>query len=405
MDEHFITPETMLRPGQGDEFFRKQLASMVHLVPFSNCESEDALMSNLSAQDEQNSWNTGPSSTSQSAVDSDPLLHPEDGGVAGLRAAAGAQVSGGGRRLRPQRSNPDATPAKRVRQDTNSGVSASPLQSSQPLRPKVERTRRSRVEASPGASKLKKSDAVPLTVENILGGRVSHPKVQLGWRRSEKPKSHKCDMHNEAKELQQLSAAVSLLPDDLANQADDEVIENARVVEIVLERNAWPWFAWRSLLQRRAQRALASQDWASFLDTIWAWSRQSDATPVTAPLDIMQARFVDVIAVMTASGDNTFIHAPEDRAGIVRDWLVKDALADLMAKNEKGVEGILELHRLVQDKPSPFEDAAPQAFSLYKEAVGAVAGLAGLVQEDPVGMEQFEALRALTAQDEQTQSA
>ena len=79
---------------------------------------------------------------------------------------------------------------------------------------------------------------------------------------------------------------------------------------------------------------------------------------------------------------------------------MKDALADLMAKNEKGAEGILELCRLVQDKPSPFEDAAPQAFSLYKEAVGAVAGLAGLVQEDPVGMEQFEALRALTAQDE-----
>ena len=170
MDEHFLTPETMLRPGQGDEFFRKQLASMVHLVPFSNCESEDALMSNLSAQDEQNSWNTGPSSTSQRAVDSDPLLHPEDGGVAGLRAAAGAQVStpgsqsssapsvsdcGGGRRLRPQRSNPDATPAKRVRQDTKPGAPASPLQSSQPLRPKVERTRRSRVEASPGAGKLK----------------------------------------------------------------------------------------------------------------------------------------------------------------------------------------------------------------------------------------------------------
>ena len=35
MDEHFLSPDTMLRAGQGDECFRQQLVGMVQMVPFS----------------------------------------------------------------------------------------------------------------------------------------------------------------------------------------------------------------------------------------------------------------------------------------------------------------------------------------------------------------------------------
>ena len=116
--------------------------------------------------------------------------------------------------------------------------------------------RKAPTESSP--AKLKKQEAIPLTLENVLAGKVKMPRVQLSWRRAEKPKSHKCDLHNENKELQQLAAAVSLLPDELSQHTQEEIEANARCVEEKIDRSQWPWFTWHSLLQLRLQNTLAS---------------------------------------------------------------------------------------------------------------------------------------------------
>ena len=99
---------------------------------------------------------------------------------------------------------------------------------------------------------MTKKDATPLTLENVLGGKVHQPKVQLSWRRAEKPKSHKCDVHSEAKALQQLAAAVTFLPEELCSQSDQEILANTRCAEERLDCRQWPWFTWQSLLRRVA---------------------------------------------------------------------------------------------------------------------------------------------------------
>lgn len=440
MDEHFLSPDTMLRAGQGDEFFRQQLASMAQMVPFSSCESESALKNKLS------SYQTPPSGTcveagSACAMDVDPLLEPgevaaEAGRVSASNAAqhGGGAGSGGdgsavspadagrGRRLRANTSNPEApsefiTPAKKSRASSD-GFDAALKDINSQAREKAEEGRgrggrgrgrggggkggrRASSEAS--QAKLTKATAVPLTLENVLGGKVNQPRVQLGWRKAEKPKSHKCDVHNEAKELQQLAAAVTLLPEELGQQTEQEISENAHCVEEKLDRARWPWFTWQALLNRRLQNMLASQDWTSFLASVWSWGQAPEAAAVT--LDILRPTLLSITAVLSQNGDDTFLRDPLDRAKFVRDWLVKDALADLMSKNEQGIAGILALYELVQGKPQPTEQATDKEKAIYDEATGAVAALAGLVQEGPATVNQLSALRALMSQDVQSESA
>ena len=92
------------------------------------------------------------------------------------------------------------------------------------------------------------------------------PRVQLGWRKSEKPKSHKCDAHSEAKELLQIAAAVTFLPEELPQLTDEEISANTDCVEEKLVRSRWPWYTWQSLLNRRLQNMLAAQQWNIFLN-------------------------------------------------------------------------------------------------------------------------------------------
>ena len=78
----------MLRAGQGDEFFRQQLASMAQLVPFSNCDTESELMSKLNANG-ASSWRN----TVQTAADlEDPLLGGAASAVDSVGLAGGASL-------------------------------------------------------------------------------------------------------------------------------------------------------------------------------------------------------------------------------------------------------------------------------------------------------------------------
>ena len=68
MDAHFLSPATMLRDGQGDEFFRQQLGRMMQMVPASQCDSESTLTHKLRARAP-----SGSGATSLAAMDVDPL--------------------------------------------------------------------------------------------------------------------------------------------------------------------------------------------------------------------------------------------------------------------------------------------------------------------------------------------
>ena len=81
-----------------------------------------------------------------------------------------------------------------------------------------------------------------MTLENVFAGKINQARVQLSWRRAERPKSHKCDMHNENKELQQLAAGVALLPEELVQQSQEELEANVHCVEEKIDRSQWPWF-------------------------------------------------------------------------------------------------------------------------------------------------------------------
>ena len=114
---------------------------------------------------------------------------------------------------------------------------------------------------------MTKATAVPLTLENVLGGKVMQPRVQLGWRKAEKASSHKCDVNSEARELLQLAAAVTFIPEELEQQTEEEILANTHCVEEKLVRSRWPWYTWQSLLNRRLQSTLAAQQWAIFLNS------------------------------------------------------------------------------------------------------------------------------------------
>ena len=64
--------------------------------------------------------------------------------------------------------------------------------------------------------------------------------------------------------------------------------------------------------------------------------------------------------------------------------------------------GFVALYELVKGKPQPTEQATDEEKALYDEATGAVAALAGLVQEEPADVKQLSALRALASQDART---
>ena len=435
MDEHFVSPDTMLRVGQGDEFFRQQLTMMTRMVPFSQCDSESVLQEKL-----RKNGSPGVHSGDPVDMEVDPLLAPEKGGAVsfasevvqhgsstagssaagssggggegvGLGGAVSPADAGSGRRLRPNLSNPEPpiTPCKKARgrddatSDTRTEAAGKEEEQGRGRGrgrgrgPKPGRKMAN--DASPG--KLTKANAIPLTLENVLGGKVSQPRVQLGWRRAEKPKSHKCDMHNETKELQQLAAAITLLPDELGQQTEDEILASAACVEEKLARNRWPWYTWQSLLNRRLQSMLAAQQWTSFLHSVWEWGKASE----TETLDVLEPTLRSITAALGNNADDTFPQSGEARAKIVRDWLVKDALADMMSKNEEGSAGILALHDLVQGLPQPTEEATTLERATFDEALGAVAAVAGLVQDAPAAMNQLDALRLLISEGAQSESA
>ena len=95
----------------------------------------------------------------------------------------------------------------------------------------------------------------------------------------------------------------------------------------------------------------------------------------------------------------------EGQAKFVRDWLVKDALADLMSKDQEGTTGILALHDLVKGMPRPTQKATTEEYAIFDEATGAVAAVAGLVQEGSADVNQVSALRALMSESVQSESA
>ena len=477
MDEHFLSPDTMLRVGQGDEFFRQQLAIMAQMVPLSKCDSENVLQDKLRQSCRKPSSDRLLGEASSIDMDVDPLLAPEkttnaasrplacgfeqlgsseagsiaagsggaagtagSGGEAGSSGGGGGDGGGGGgggggsavspadasstRRLRSTLSNPEPpkTPAKKARgcSDAAGLTLGEKGQGNQDVVAEAEGSGRGRGkgrgrgrgrgqraatagDTSPG--KLTKATAVPLTLENVLGGKVMQPRVQLGWRKAEKPKSHKCDVNSEARELLQLAAAVTFIPEELEQQTEEEILANMHCVEEKLVRSRWPWYTWQSLLNRRLQSTLAAQQWAIFLNSLWPWG--SDASPGDS-LNVLEPTLRSITAVL--SGNSSAVSPADDlpdaegRAKLVRDWLVKDALADLMSKNQEGTTGIVALHDLVKGMPQPPQQATTAEKAIFDEATGAVAAVAGLVQEGPADVKQLSALRVLMSDNAQSES-
>ena len=450
MDEHFLTPDTMLRVGQGDEFFRQQLAIMVQMVPFSKCDSESVLQEKLrqSCRKPPSGMIFGEASPADMEVD--PLLAPEQATNSASRAAAcefeqlgsstagsstagsSMAVDGGGgsavspadasstRRLRANLSNPEPpkTPAKKARGCSSDTAGHTAREEGKGTKDMAEAEGKAKPrgrgrgrgkgqrsatanDGSPG--KLTKATAVPLTLENVLGGKVMQPRVQLGWRKAERPKSHKCDVHSEQKELLQLAAALTFLPEELDQQTAEEISANALCVEEKLVRSCWPWYTWKSLLHRRLQNTLAAQEWTFFLNSLWAWG--SEASPDDS-LNVLEPTLRSIIAVLgSAVSPADDLPDAEGRAKFVRDWLVKDALADLMSKNQQGTTGILALHDLVKDMPQPTQKATTLEQAIFDEATGAVAAVAGLVQEGPADVNQVSALREMMSENAESESA
>ena len=142
------------------------------------------------------------------------------------------------------------------------------------------------------------------------------------------------------------------------------------------------------------------------MNSVWTWG--SEGSPDDT-LSVLEPTFRSIIAVLSAvrgaaSPADDDLPDAEGRAKLVRDWLVKDALADLMSKGQEGVTGILALHDLVKGMPRPTQKATTEEYAIFDEATGAVAAVAGLVQEGPADVNQVSALRMLMSENAHSES-
>lgn len=354
-EEHHLTPEAMLRKGQGDEIFQQLLASTRQTEAFAShgSLSEEDLRARLAQHNKHatpaSSWQADSADLLGATVDeevegSPPPKKHRSGGACSPAACGGAYS--------PAACGTVAlvSPAQKTK-SRKSGAAGRP-------------TARA---AAPAPRRATKADAamVPLTVMSALDGTVTQPKVQLGWRRTERPQN-KAEAAAQQKELLQLSAAISLTNEDINTLTDTQLTDAVAVVEEKVPQADFPWHTWQQLIRRAAERAMVAKHWSSFVEIVWAWG---STTAELEEVDVLHPKLRDIPcggAVWPAAcgGASSPVASKlvgaEAKAAMTKDLLVLDALAQLMSENATGVPGIRILSACAreQQKPSEGEEGA-----------------------------------------------
>ena len=92
-----------------------------------------------------------------------------------------------------------------------------------------------------------KKDAEMLTIDNILGGKVEKPKILPSWRNatlkdmSDKQKWSAAKCASEIQEIEELQAAINLIPEEIGSMADAVVLSSLdRLARSPCDRNRHP---------------------------------------------------------------------------------------------------------------------------------------------------------------------
>ena len=362
LDVQHLSIDAFLRPGQGDEFFRKLKSDLMSGGMWTPAVPESDLHQHLGGL--QTGRKQAANSTSGDLFATAPIM-PSSGGAV-------SPAESGARRLRAQRSDPEPPeqlPPKKPRgADASSPASALVSAPVSTPPPKAERKSRGAGTGS-GGGKLRRADvmATPLTIANVLNGTVTHPKVQLGWRRNEKLRGggHKSDTIAAEQELQVLTAAIKLLPEEIAACSEAEITEAVGIVEGKVKRADFPSQAWLSLMKRAANKALARKAWPQFLDAIWAWRADGENWADMAQMDPLRPS-------LRAMPESLF--TGEVKASLAADYVIKDALAVLMSEGAAGVEEIRRLVAALAKLPLPSGGADSPAAKM-SSAIQAISAL------------------------------
>ena len=306
-----------------------------------------------------------PATTTGAVVGEADRSNPEEPNLGRPQRA----IRQGGRRLRANRSNPE---------EPNCG------------RPQNKRSR--------GAGKPKKKELPPLNVQNILEGMFEKPKVALSWRKS----SFKVLQHHaataivfsEQQQIEQLQAAINLLPEENASLSGEEHKASLELVLTAMSRGSGsrpsaaansterlPWHVVQVLLKRSARLEMERRNVPGFFIVAWPW--RSDADHSFTPYD---PRMSDVTYVSAA-----------DRALSALDLIINDYLARLMMEKAGRVSEIVLLARAVREGPSPGASATPQETATYREVWDTLLAVAALVQNTACTTEQIKALRVISS--------
>jgi hypothetical protein len=105
---------------------------------------------------------------------------------------------------------------------------------------------------------LKKDDAAPLTMMNVLSGKFEHPKVVLSWKQNSWRAHEKsgfasaADLFAEKTEIDNLQAAINLLHEGQNRLPDEGHLESLQLVVRKMKEHPLPWHKQRALIGKAA---------------------------------------------------------------------------------------------------------------------------------------------------------
>ena len=231
----------------------------------------------------------------------------------------------------------------------------------------------------------KKADAPPFTVENILKEMFDQPKVNLSWKLSsyrtatQKGGVNASELFTEKQKLDQLQAAINLLPGEVTSLSDSEYNSAVETLFLVLNANQLPLNIVHHMVLRFARSAMDRRNPAGVLEYAWGWGQAMTFDP-------RNPRLRDFAQLKNGS----------DKLEVLRktvDIISKDYMAKLMSSQALRKSEIVELAGLLRIAAQP---TITEEKSIVQEVLDVALAVAAIVQSTACTQDQISALRRVS---------
>ncbi len=419
---HALQPERMLRPNQGEEFWRHVLQTTLRCRPSgavpTAAELEEMLhpasmcstCPNNHAEESETASATAGSSYTRAVVeigdeDQPAGLNGMPGSSGGMPpACSGGMPPAGSGGMPPAGSGmlgmPPASggmpPAGPASGGMPPGLPELTPEETTAAMPKSSRRgrhlfpQRSNPKDPAGKKRLRKSSCgsqppgAAITVEDFLAGRVAKPKVHLYHMKQRLPALAKTAdslaVLAEQNRYTVLVAAERLSPGEVHSLPEDELASCLEIVLKELPAEKLPPQTALGLVRRRC--ALQVRNPAVFFNTCWPWSSDSCADDNSCAFDPLSPCMKKATAGL------------EDKVNAMRHHVTQEFLAVHMPRQTQGIPALLEFYDLVRKSHDP-QGLSPAVAQMVSEVRSTLSGIAAIIQNSPVTSEQVEALLAL----------